>query len=84
LREETFQHEARNAQAERNLLATKAIELEEAISLVESTRGNQARSSPHHADPNILVWVFRPQDWYIKFYLVDVVWFISFHRTERS
>ncbi len=82
LRDESIQHEARAAQAQKNLLATGQVSIEEAILLVGSTRGDQATNSPHHKDPKILVWVFTPKDWYIKFYLLDGAWFISFHRTE--
>jgi hypothetical protein len=82
LREHRIEHEARDAQTEKNLLATKMITVEEAVGLVESTRGNQASSSPHHGDSDIQVWIFRPRGWYIKFYLVGKAWFISFHREE--
>ncbi|MBT9583719.1 hypothetical protein IV102_10225 [bacterium] len=82
LREHRYQHEARAAQSQKNLLATGAISVDQAIGLVEATRGNQATSSPHHADASVLVWVFRPVGWYVKFYLVDGAWFISFHQAE--
>lgn len=82
LREGRIQHEAREAQTQKNLLATGGIDTEEALQLIQATRGQQAKCSPHHADASIQVWVFRPQDWYIKFYLLDQCIFISFHRNR--
>jgi hypothetical protein len=75
--------EARETQAEKNLLAIGKIDPDEAILIIQATRGDQAKSSPHHKDKSILVWVFRPQGWYIKFYFLEDCWFISFHRPDE-
>lgn len=82
LRAGSVRHEARPAR--KNLLQTGQISLVEAAALVAKTRGQQATSTPHHQDASILVWVLRPDDWYIKCYLVDECWFISFHKEGES
>ena len=64
----------------KNLLALGLVDVPTAVELVERTRGNEARSSPHHFDPSLEVWVFRPRGWYIKFYYRRVWRFASFHR----
>lgn len=82
LKEGRIQHEAREARAQKNLLAIGKIDWKEAIALVQSTRGDQAKATPHHANPSVEVWVFRPAEWYIKFYFLDQCVFISFHKNE--
>lgn len=84
LREGRIQHEAREAQAEKNLLSIGHIDQDEAIALVQSTPGRLAQCSPHHADSSIQVWVFRPKSWYIKFYFMENCIFISFHGPEGT
>ena len=76
--------EAREAQTEKNLLATGQIDPCEAIRIIQRTRGDQAKSSPHHSDSSIEVWVLRPQGWYIKFFILEDCWFISFHRSDDA
>ncbi len=78
LRNKTFRHELRQGD-QKNLLQTGEVTLEEALDLMARTRGDQASCSKHHFDTTIDVWVFRPQGWYIKFYLQGGCWFISFH-----
>lgn len=77
LRNKSFRHEVRPE--EKNLLQTGEVTLEVALNLVAKTRGDEAAKSKHHLDSTIDVWVFRPQGWYIKFYLQGGCWFISFH-----
>ena len=84
IREGSLEHEAREVKERKNLLAINAIDVEEAISLVQSTRGQQAKSAPHHADHSIQVWVFQPKDWYIKFYFIEKCMFISFHKRDPA
>jgi hypothetical protein len=79
MRERRIEYEARELQSQKNLLSTGALDVDKAIALIQSTRGDQANSSPHHANRSIQVWVFEPKGWYIKFYLVESVCFISFH-----
>lgn len=73
-------YETREAQEKKNLLATGAITFAEAASIIGLTRGHQASCSPHHLDEQLEVWVFRPTDWYIKFYFLDDCMFVSFHK----
>lgn len=84
LREGRVQHEAREVADQKNLLAINKIDRDDAIALIQSTRGTQGKASPHHADASIEVWVFKPRDWYIKFYFTELCVFISFHRNEGS
>jgi hypothetical protein len=88
LRDGLFQHEER-AQAEgKNLLASGEISVEEVVALLQRCRGDQHRTSPHHADSTQVVHIFQPTDgparWYIKSYLVELdgvmAIFISVHR----
>ena len=76
-----FRHEHR-ADAQKNLLATGELSLEEAVTILSKTRGSEASSSKHHLDPVLKIWVFRPVGWYIKFYFLEECLFISFHRSE--
>ncbi len=78
----TVRHEPRPAR--KNLLQTGQLSLVEAAAIVAKTRGQEASSAPHHQDPSITVWVLRPDGWYIKCYLVDECWFISFHKAGES
>jgi hypothetical protein len=75
-------HEPREVRAQKNLLAIGAISIDEAIALIAQTRGTQARSSPFHRDPSIRIWIFKPRDWYIKFYFIEDCFFVSFHQTH--
>ena len=52
------------------------------MQIISGCRGVDARSTPHHQDQQIEVWVLTPSTWYIKFYIVEDVWFISFHGQE--
>ena len=76
-----FRHEHR-VDAQKNLLATGELSLEEAVAILSKTRGSEASSSRHHFDPILKIWVFQPVGWYIKFYFLEECLFISFHRSE--
>ena len=84
-----IQHEARDAMAEKNLLAIGDISPEEVAALVRRCRGPQYESSPHDTDASIEVHTFHvgrgerkpPMGrWYIKAYFLDEAWFISVHQ----
>lgn len=65
----------------KNLLLTGEISVEEVIELIQNTKGTQYQSSPHHYVPSVDVHIFRPKEWYIKFYFIDPdVIFISVHK----
>ena len=90
LREGNFEHEAREALAERNLLAVGDVDASEVAELVLKTRSEDYRESPHHRDQSVLVHTFRPtvrgERWYIKVYFLEAdrddreAVFISVHR----
>ena len=90
LHEGNFEHEAREALAERNLLAVGDVDASEVAELVLKTRSEDYRESPHHWDQAVLVHTFRPtvrgERWYIKVYFLEAdrddrkAVFISVHR----
>ncbi len=89
LRAGDYLHEARDARAEKNLLAVGDIEPEEVARLVLRTTSRNYRASPHHADRSVVVHTFRPrvdrEVWYIKAYFLtgeETAAFISVHRAE--
>lgn len=79
LQNRQFRHERRTGER-KNLLELGEVSIEQAIEILGRTKGQEATSSSSHYDSSIEVWIFRPTDWYIKFYLVDQCWFISFHQ----
>ena len=77
-------HEDRSDQELKNLVDSGEVSLEIAYRIIESTRGTQAESSPHHFSKDVTVWIFKPKfngtEWYVKCYLVDEdLWILSFH-----
>ena len=90
LHEGNFEYEAREALAEKNLLAVGDVDASEVAELVLKTRSEGYRESPHHWDQSVLVHTFRPtvrgERWYIKVYFVETdgddrkAMFISVHR----
>ena len=90
LREGNFEHEAREALAEKNLLAVGDVDASNVAELVLKTRSEEYRESPHHWDQSVLVHTFRPtvrgERWYIKVYFIEAdrhdrkAMFISVHR----
>ena len=87
LRDGRYGHEARDALAERNLLAIGAVTADDVIRMLRRCRGGQFRESPHHFDRTVTVLEFRPligaERWYVKAYFIaDRAVFISVHRAE--
>ncbi len=90
LREGNFEHAARDALAEKNLLAVGDVDASEVAELVLRTRSEDYGESPHHWDQAVLVHTFRPtvrgERWYIKVYFPEAdgddrkAMFISVHR----
>lgn len=84
-----IQHEARDAMAEKNLLAIGDVTPEEVASFVRRCRGSQYESSPHDTDDTIEVHTFHVGRgerhpplgrWYVKAYFLESAWFISVHQ----
>jgi len=82
-----FEHEARAALAERNLLAVGDVDAAFVVRLLQRTRGDRYATSRHDWDREVTVHVFRPEldgeRWYVKAYFLDVqagrAVFISVH-----
>lgn len=77
-------HEDRTDQQAKNFVDSGVVSLELAHKIVSSTRGDQAKSSPHHQAKEITVWILTPKyeglQWYVKCYLIDDdLWLLSFH-----
>lgn len=77
----------------KNWVSEERISLEEAASIVAQARGQDCpKPTPHHFDPQIEVWVFKPwynkKRWYVKGYWLDAelhlveLYLISFHPSE--
>ncbi|HSG07355.1 MAG TPA: hypothetical protein VLA36_03290 [Longimicrobiales bacterium] len=70
-----YQHEARGALSEKNLLAIGDVDEADVIRLVRRTRGDQYSTTPHDWDRTTMVHLFRPvlgrQRWYVKVYFLD-------------
>jgi hypothetical protein len=75
LREGCYEHEARDALGEKNLLAVGEVTAAEVIRLLLRCKGHQFRRSLHHFDPTIDVFEFTPdlaeERWYVKAYFVS-------------
>ena len=90
LQEGNFEHEPREALAEKNLLAVGDVNANEVAALVLKTRSDDYGESPHHWDQSVVVYTFRPtvreKRWYIKVYFLETdgddrkAMFISVHR----
>ena len=90
LHEGNFEHEARDALAEKNLLAVGDVDANELAALVIKTRSEDYGESPHHWDHSVVVHTFTPtvqgERWYIKVYFAETdgddrkAMFISVHR----
>ncbi len=89
LRDGNFVHEAREALAEKNLLAVGDVDADTVLMLVLRTRSVEYDKSPHHWDETITVHTFKPTvdavRWYIKVYFIEqdngTATFISVHRS---
>jgi hypothetical protein len=90
LREGRVDHEARDALAEKNLLAVGSVDASEVVALVLRTRFEEYDASPHHWDRSVVVHTFKPTvkgvRWYVKTYFLDeeegTATFVSVHRAE--
>lgn len=87
LRERRYQHEARDALAEKNLLAVGELSAEDVIVMLQRCRGTRHQAGPHDFDRSVTVHQFRPlvrgRSWYIKVYfLEEIAVFISVHPVE--
>ena len=90
LHEGNFEHEAREARAEKNLLAVGDVDASEVAAFVLKTRSEDYGESPHHWDQSVVVHTFTPtvreERWYIKVYFLETegddrkAMFISVHR----
>ncbi|MDX1396511.1 MAG: hypothetical protein R3195_19170 [Gemmatimonadota bacterium] len=88
LRAGEYRHEAREALAEKNMLAVGRVTPEEVVRLLRRCRGEQHGTSPHHADRELVVHEFKPyasgRKWYVKAYFRgSTAWFISVHPGEE-
>lgn len=68
-------------EAGKNLLEDGSLSELEAIEIIKSVLGHQATCSEHHFLAGVEVWVFKPvSGWYVKFFILDGVTFVSFHK----
>jgi hypothetical protein len=83
-----FSHEERDQAEGKNLLARGDVSPDDVVMLLNRCRGDQHRTSPHHADATQTVHIFKPTAasgrWYIKCYVVEMdgieAVFISVHQ----
>lgn len=83
-----YQHEAREALSEKNLLAVGDVTAGEVVVVLRRARGHQYSCAPHDWDRDTMVHVFRPllfgERWYVKAYFLtegeSTAVFISVHR----
>lgn len=66
-------HEFRGLDSDKNWLADGRLTLAQVISLVKACPGKQAKCSPHHSRPELLIWVLEPV-------AAGVRWYLKFHR----
>ena len=83
----TYTHEERSDRPAKNLLWAQLVDEAFVIELVKACPAGKARRSEHHGFPHIDVWTLsssaRNNDkWYVKFYLLGGVVFISVHPAE--
>ena len=80
-----YEHELREVQEEKNLLAVGDVSQAFVVELVRKTTGNEYSSSTHHAEVSVEVHVLRPMKdgtrWYVKAYFTpdSSAVFISVH-----
>jgi len=74
LRSGTYEHEARDVLAEKNLLAVGEVDVGFVVRLLHHTRGADYNAVPHVWAPETTVHVFRPflrgTRWYVKAYFI--------------
>ncbi len=84
LRSGSYEHEARDVRAEKNLLAVGDVSADFVIDMLRAASGDGYSAAPHHWDPAIAVHIFRCHDgnvrWYVKAYFLQPnAVFISVH-----
>jgi len=77
-------HDARGNIDDKNELSTGYVSIDEVISVLKVSRGNEYSSSPHHLcrdiEVHIITKTFKGRNWYIKWYYVEPnCIFISVH-----
>jgi hypothetical protein len=85
-----FEHEERDALAEKHLLAIGEVDRDFVVGLLHRTRGDQYTESPHDWDDRVTVHVFKPvlakERWYVKAYFLDPspghAFFMSVHKVK--
>jgi hypothetical protein len=86
-----IQHQARASIDVKNLLATGAVTVDDAILVINACKGSGYAMSPHDQIKDIDVHVFKSKvqiasefsksEWYVKLYFLEPdVWFISMHK----
>lgn len=82
----TYQFESRLHIDEKNYLQAGRVDEQFVIGAILAARGHDAERGVHHQRASVEVWIFKPevdrQRWYIKFYVLEDVWFISIHPAE--
>ncbi len=90
LKEGRYQHEARDAQDEKNLLAVGDVSPQEVIEILKACRGKLHRKEPHYCIVATEVHVFKSAkrigqwtQWFVRAYFIEQdAWFISVHPAE--
>lgn len=81
LQQGTFQHEARDQVATKNLLQVGQISPEELCEIIKRCTGRHHERSAHHMVAGVDIHILRRDGWYVKFYFVDRdTIFISVHQ----
>ena len=80
-----FQHEEREDGDDKNLLDAREVTVDFVAMLLLRCSGDQYEARQHHADPDLLCHIFKPdlwgERWYVKVYFrSSVAVFISVHR----
>lgn len=70
-----YEHEEREVQAEKNLLAVGDVSPEDVRRALLRATGRDYSASPHYEDQSVMVHVFQPVvenvHWYIKAYFIE-------------
>ena len=85
-------HEMRSSRDVKNWVSSGRISYEMGYEIISATRGSDSSKGPHHFDPSIELWTFKPtfqgRRWYIKGYLegdeirLVELRLLSFHPSE--
>ena len=78
-----YQFESRVAFDEKNYLQLGRVDEQFVIGAILATRGQDVERGVHDQMPSVEIWVLKPlikrRRWYIKFYILEDVYFISVH-----